>query len=209
MAKKRSAAPAPAVEAIHWPLPAGQNPGDPFYGGLDPSNPSDRAVIAGKLAPAAYITDAAQRVLHLADRTIEACPNPSDKTLVASSRHWLANAVAALATRNLPKEVWQEIDTVIQATSTISRMGGNVEQARSARKTMKRARVAPAQKGRKDGAEARRAEELKIIKDKKWSLKQDDLPGKLRGELAKSIGKLWSPSTIREDVNILRRGATT
>ena len=207
MAQKRSAA--PLAEAIHWPLPAGQNPGDPFYGGLDPSNPSDRAVIAGKLAPAAHITDTVKRVLHLADRTIETCPNPSDKTLVERSRDQVAVAVAAIEALNLPKETRQTIVAGIHEAFTIGRMLGNIEQALSARKDMKHARAEPMQKGRTKSTErvkARLARERDFIKNKKGWLERDDLPRKLQDMLGvdEGTGKLVPLSTIRRDIKSLR-----
>jgi hypothetical protein len=220
MAKKRSAA--SAVEAIHWPLPAGQNPGDPFYGGLDPSNPSDYAVISGKLDSAARITDAAERVLHWADRILrwhadqiaKATKEGSSKeeylataAFVERSRDQLADAVAALDAVSVPAEARQAIDTEIHAAFTIGRMLGNLEQALSARKGMPRAHADRVQTGRKRKAEARRALEPEIIKDKKWSFKQDDLPGKLQGELIERTGKRWSLTTIRRDIDFHR--ATT
>lgn len=223
MAKKRRSA-APAVEAIHWPLPAGQNPGDPFYGGLDPSNPSDYAVISDKLDSAARIADAAERVLHWADRILrwhadqiaKATKEGSSKeeylataAFVERSRDQLAGAVAAIEALNLPEETRQTIDTGFHAVLTIGRMLGNLEQALSARKTMKRARAEPAQKGRAGSTErvkARRAREWDIIKNNKKWLDRKDLPRKLQDALGvdESTGKLVPPSTIRRDIKALR-----
>lgn len=207
MAKKRSAAPPPAPEA------------PPQFG------PAESAAALKKLyRRSPHITDAAEFVLHWADRTIEACPDPeqwqwgdlkppTDRNFVASSRHWLAQAIAALDALNLPQETRQAVDAVIHPTFTIGRMLGNFEQALLARKNMKHARAEPMQKGRAkstERAEDRRAEELKIIKKNKWSFDGKGLAKRLQGMLGvdENTGKLWSLTAIRADLKIYRRAIT-
>jgi hypothetical protein len=201
MAKKRSAAPPPAPEA------------PPQFG------PAESAAALKKLyRRSPHIADAAKLILHWAERTIEAFPDPehwqwgdlkppTDRTLVALNCDELAGAIAALDALNLPKETRQEFDKMIRETFAIGRMLGNLEQALAARKGMPQAHQDRVQAGRVRKAEARLALELKIIKDNKWSLKQGDLPGKLQSELYKRTGKRWSPTTIRRDIDF--HSATT
>jgi hypothetical protein len=155
MAKRvKIAAPAPttttidAEGVIRFPLPAGQNPDDPYYEGPGQHDPGDETAETAPLGPAecaaaleklgrrsTKTTSAAEFVQHWAERTIEACPKPNDKKLVARSRNQLAVAVRTLNDSTTTSEAHrQAADTAMSATFIIGRMLGAIEQALHARR---------------------------------------------------------------------------
>lgn len=159
---KKVPAPAKATaeEVTYFPLPAGQNPGDPFYGQLDLldlRDPADYAAALKKLGSAARIIGADALVLHWADWVMKAAPTPSgDRDFVGLSRDLFVRATAALNALDLSEETRQAIDTTITAAFQIGEIKGELRQALHARKDMPRARIEAAQAGRTKNAEARR-----------------------------------------------------
>ena len=137
--------------AIHYPLPAGQNPGDPYYGKdwLDPLNPADHAVIISKLDPSALITDAGARVLDWARRVAKADLHPSDRVYLERSGDLLALAVATLKNPDATAEDRNAaIDMAITAVLQIGEIKGRISTAFWGRKAWPRAHTSKANEGR-------------------------------------------------------------
>jgi hypothetical protein len=133
--------------------------------------PAESAAALEKLyRRSAPIAGAAELVARWADRTIEACPNPSDKTFIERSQAQLVGAIASLDALGLSKGTRLAIDTAIRATFTIGRMLGDIEQALAARKGMRPARVEPAQQRQALIVPDQLKRALEIIRDKGWSL---------------------------------------
>ena len=185
--------------------------------------PAEAAAVLEKLhRPFPCITDKSksivtESILIWADRTIEALAVAqtdeevfrSDECQSSVHKTALKLAVATLDALNLPKETRKVIDTGIEAAFRIGIVLGDTQQALHARKDMTRARAELMQMGQAikstGRVKARHARELEFIKDKKWSLDREDLPGKLQDMLGvdESTGKLVPPSTIRRDIKAL------
>jgi hypothetical protein len=209
------------AEAFHWPLPLGENPGDPHYGKVP-------ATIE-KFDPSAFITDAGKFVLHWADGMLRwhagqiakameegVDPStvgltPSTYTFVESSRDRLAQLLATLNNPDASEEARrQAIDEAIRTAFMIGESKGQLWQTLHGRRDMPRARAELMRMGKERAVEARLARERKAIKEHKWPF-DGNLPKRLQGELGveKRTGKLVPLSTIRRDVKELRAARHT
>ena len=195
------------------PLPAGENPGDPYYGKerLDPLNPADNAVIVSKLDPSGRITEPGAQVLHWARRLAKAGLTRPARLELARSRKLFGRATRTLNNYDLPVEVSQAIGTMVREASHIGVIRGQHWQVLRGREGMPKARIAPAQKGKVNKKEARRRLEREIIDEYHRSLDGENGPlvRWLGGKLLERTGKATPPSTLRGDIKAMRDAATS
>ena len=141
---KPRATPITLEPAIHFPLPAGQNPGDPYYGKdwLNPRDPADYGAALKKLGSAGRAVGAGALVLHWADWVAKADEvGAEDRAFVERSRDLFVHATAALDALDLSEEARQAIDLRrSRATFQIGEIKATLQQALHARKDMPRAR---------------------------------------------------------------------
>jgi hypothetical protein len=203
------------AEAVHWPLPLGENPGDPHYGRVP-------ATIE-KLDPAALIIDAGERVLHWADQMLRwhadqivkatkegADPSPvglmpSTHTFIERIRDLLVQILATLNDPNASEETrrWA-IGEAIWAAFMLGEIKGQMCQTLHGRADRKRAQAELMRDAKERNAKARLALEREIIKATGWSLDGDGLPARLAKKLKERTGEIVPPSTIRRDIKDLR-----
>jgi hypothetical protein len=193
-------------EAVHYDLPAGQNPGDPYYGKeqLDPSNPVDHAVIISRLDRSTSITDEGARVLDWAKRVATADLHPTDRAYLGLSRDQLAKAIETLKNPDATAKASQTATGIaIIAAFQIGEIKGRISTALWGRKAWPRGHTDKATKERvKDqlpAIEARRERVRALCIKKKWPFNKRGLPTTLARKFGDPPGeKRRTPAALQK-----------
>jgi hypothetical protein len=201
MRKKRSALRS-LEPPIHWPLPAGQNPGDPYYEAPAAAKtvdaprpiirPEDCAALLEKLNRfSGQTTDSASFVLERVKWAIEVTidvGDPSEQAHFELFRDRLAQASSMLKAPDLPKEAQGALlDVALYASFHIGVRKGNLEQALVARRGMPGARIDPAQQEQALIVPNRTKRALELIAENGWSLAESQKATTI-GRVAKELG---------------------